>query len=101
MISLEKELRCLNMIELELFEIKSLDAYDSLAGRMGLLMSNANHDVLVAQLKDRLGLRCQKVLLERPYRDFDFSSVFSLFYVKKHFPPSRDCLRLHFWYELV
>ncbi|MEA3643433.1 MAG: hypothetical protein VBE63_26385 [Lamprobacter sp.] len=51
--------------------------------------------MLIDELKDRLGLTCGAVLLEAPYRDFDHSSVFALFYAKKHRQPSRDCVRLH------
>ncbi|WP_027390058.1 hypothetical protein [Chrysiogenes arsenatis] len=56
---------------------------------------HAAHAHLVSQLTERIATTCKAIVLEHPYRDYDFSSVFSEFYAKKHRMPARDCMRLH------
>jgi len=52
---------------------------------------------VVTELKDRLSSEIEQIVVEFPYRDFDFSSTYSLFYTKKHRRVSRESLRIHFF----
>lgn len=83
------------MIQLESLPIKQLTDYDQIGQRLSARLPRANHSRLIDLLKQRLGLKCGAAILEYPYRDYDFSSVFTLFYAKKHVQPARDCIRLH------
>ncbi|MBK1650481.1 hypothetical protein [Rhabdochromatium marinum] len=83
------------MIDYRFLEIAELGDYDRLGQALAQRFPEAEHGLLIGELKERLGLTCRAVLLESPYRDFDHSSVFALFYAKKHRPPARDCIRLH------
>ena len=80
------------MIHGERFDIAQVADYDALGKRLAELLPQARHQDLITQLKTRIGTRCGLIVLEHPYRDYDASSVFALFYAKKHVPPSRDCL---------
>jgi hypothetical protein len=83
------------MIDYRFLEIAELGDYDRLGQALAQRFPEAEHAVLIEELKHRLGRICRAVLVEYPYRDFDHSSVFSLFYAKKHRQPARNCIRLH------
>ncbi len=85
------------MIDFELVKIVSLTDYTLVADKLAALLPNANHTHLINELKARLDLQVNTILIEYPYRDFDFSSVYTAFYTKKHQAVSRDCARLHFF----
>lgn len=84
------------MISYKELHIQGLQDYDLLHKELEILRPNANHLHLIKELKDRIGLKCKKIVIEQPYRDADFSSVHTLFYSKKHFYVERDCIRLLF-----
>lgn len=83
------------MIDYTQLAIQQVADYDHLGQALAQRFPEAEHGFLIDELKDRVGLACRAVLLEFPYRDYDHSSVFALFYAKKHRPPARDCIRLH------
>jgi len=85
------------MINFEFLEINHIDDYDILHSKISMILPNANHNKLVRELKDRINLQTKLIVIEFPYRDFDFSSVYSYFYSKKHLAVSKDCIRLHFF----
>ena len=84
------------MIEHEVIPIATVADYaEKLPPRLTKYFPRASIQPLVTQLAQRVGTACQVIILEYPYRDYDFSSVFSRFYAKKHLMPSRECIRLH------
>jgi len=85
------------MIDFDLIKIASLADYTVVEDKLASLLPHANHTCLIDELKTRLGMQVVSVLIEYPYRDFDFSSVYTAFYTKKHQAVSRDCARLHFF----
>lgn len=52
---------------------------------------------IIDELKTRLSPDISQIVVEYPYRDFDFSSTYSMFYTKKHRRVSRESLRMHFF----
>jgi len=74
-----------------------MDDYHKIKAILTNIFPNANHEHLIGQLQARLGVKAKQVIIEFPYRDFDFSSVYSIFYSKKHQAVSKDCIRLHFF----
>jgi len=56
---------------------------------------------IIEELKDRLSSEIHQIIVEFPYRDFDFSSTYSLFYTKKHRRICRESLRFHFFGEKI
>lgn len=83
------------MINYEILEINRLEDYD----RLLAIISNPvyiNPDI-VTEFKARIGLKCKKLVVESFYRDFDFSSIYSSFYSKKHKFLPKECFRIHFF----
>jgi len=62
--------------------------------------SDLNQSVVI-ELKDRLSSEIEQIIVEFPYRDFDFSSTYSLFYTKKHRRVSRVNIPLMIWIILL
>jgi hypothetical protein len=85
------------MIDFKLLEVKNLESYNELHKILINIFPNANHKILINELKQRIGLQVKLIVVEYPYKDFDFSSVYSVFYSKKYQPVSKDCIRLHFF----
>lgn len=85
------------MIDFDFLEIKISNDYQLLHKKLKSILPYANHDNLIQELTNRLGLDVKFVVIEYPYRDFDFSSVYSSFYSKKHLQVSKECIRLHFF----
>lgn len=85
------------MINFDFLEINELLDYDKLARLLYATLPHANHNTLISELKIRIGIKTKLIVVEFPYRDFDFSSVYSLFYSKKHQSVSKECIRLHFF----
>ena len=83
------------MIDFNFLEINILDDYQILHQTLKSILPFANHNSLISELINRIGSECKLVVIEYPYRDFDFSSVYSTFYSKKHMEVSKDCIRLH------
>ncbi|NTV49968.1 MAG: hypothetical protein HGB32_11415 [Geobacteraceae bacterium] len=83
------------MIDSEILEINSLDDYDQLLRIIGNETYITN--TLVDELKERIGLKCKRVVVESLYRDYDFSSIYSSFYSKKHKFLPKECYRIHFF----
>jgi len=83
------------MIDHEIVELKAENAYQAILNPKLLeIFPSADHSLLIKDLKERVGNSCAAVVIEYPYRDFDFSSVYAQFYAKKHVLPSRECIRL-------
>ncbi len=83
------------MIFVEEIKIDKLSDYDQL-----IKVVDDNLYVtkdLIKELKLRIGLKVKSILIESPYRDSDFSSVYSSYYSKKHKPVPKDCFRIHFF----
>jgi hypothetical protein len=59
------------------------------------------NETIIEELKDRLSSDVHQIIVEFPYRDFDFSSTYSLFYTKKHRRICRESLRFHFFGEKI
>lgn len=86
------------MIDFNFIKISSTQDYDnSLKNILYTIFPVANHSILLNELKTRIGIKAKLLILEFPYRDYEFSSVYSLFYSKKHQKISKDCIRLHFF----
>lgn len=85
------------MIDFDFLDIKTLSDYQLLHSKLKDILPYANHNNLIHELTNRLGLNIKLIVIEYPYRDFDFSSVYSSFYSKKHLQVSKDCMRLHFF----
>ena len=83
------------MINFDFLEINQLEDYRNLDEILKSILPNANHNRLVSELKERIALQAKTVVIEFPYLDFDFSSVYSTFYSKKHQSVSKECIRLH------
>lgn len=85
------------MISIETLEIKSLTDYDRISGIVndGLYVNQS----LIDEIKDRIGLRAKRIVIESPYSDLDYNSVYSSFYSKQHKERPKDCYRLHFFSE--
>jgi hypothetical protein len=83
------------MIFVDEVKISKLADYDQLTKAVDnpLYINNT----LIEELKNRIGLKIKSILIEKPYRDLDFSSVYSSFYSKKHKTIPKDCYRLHFF----
>lgn len=56
---------------------------------------------IIQELEARLSSNISQIIVEFPYRDFDFSSTYSMFYTKKHKRVSRESLRLHFFGDKI
>jgi len=85
------------MIDFKFLEVKNLGAYKGLYNILVNIFPYANHKILIGNLKERIGCQAKLIIIEYPYKDFDFSSVYSYFYSKKHQKVSKDCIRLHFF----
>jgi hypothetical protein len=86
------------MINYEILEINRLEDYDQLLA----IINNPvyiNSD-LVNELKARISLKCKRIVVESLYRDFDFSSIYSSFYSKKHKFLPKECFRIHFFTDV-
>lgn len=59
------------------------------------------NDVVIKQLQQRIGTKVKVIILEMPYRDLDFSSVYCSHYSKKHKQVPKECYRLHFFSEVT
>lgn len=83
------------MIEIKDLLISSLEDY----GKLKNIINNHLYfnDSIIDELISRFDLNVKRILIEFPYRDFDFSSIYSSFYSKKHKIIPRDCYRLHFF----
>jgi len=83
------------LIYVDELKITDLNDYDKL---FDVIDNKQFHSKgLIDELKRRIGTKVKSILIERPYRDLDFSSVYSSFYSKKHKPIPRDCCRIHFF----
>jgi hypothetical protein len=85
------------MIDFKFLEVKNLDVYNKLYEILMSIFPYANHKILINELKQRIQRQAKLIIVEYPYKDFDFSSVYSIFYSKKHQTISKDCIRLHFF----
>ena len=85
------------MIDFKFLEVKNLDVYNKLYEILMSIFPYANHKILINELKQRIQRQAKLIVVEYPYKDFDFSSVYSIFYSKKHQTISKDCIRLHFF----
>ena len=83
------------MIQFEILEIATINDFNILNSKLNAIFVNASHHKLIEDLKSRIGTACKSLIIEYPYRDYDFSSVYSSFYVKKYREVSRDCVRIH------
>lgn len=83
------------MIEVTEVAINSLSDYAKLLD----IVSDPRciNDDIISELQQRIGTSVKEVIVESPYRDLDFSSVYSSHYSKKHKPVPKDCYRLHFF----
>lgn len=80
------------MIEFKELEIKSLESYDEL---LGLINEETIDDQVVNTLKKFLGLKCKKIVIEKPYHDRDFLSTYYCYYSQKFRGFPKKCCRLH------
>lgn len=85
------------MIDYTIIDITALNDYDQLKGVVGNSLYVS--DGLIEELKERIGLKCKRLVVESLYRDFDFSSIYSSFYSKKHNPLPKECFRIHFFID--
>ncbi len=85
------------MIDFDYLYIRTLNDYEFLHNKLKEILPYAYHGNLINDLISRLGINVKLIVIEYPYRDFDFSSVYSSFYSKKHLLVSKDCVRLHFF----
>lgn len=81
------------MINLNAIDIKTIDDYDLLNS---CIMSEYLHQTISVEIKERIGLKANQVIVEYPYYDLDYLSTYYLFYSKKHKDFEKKCYRLHF-----
>ncbi len=81
------------MINLISVEIAAVEDYNKILQhvREGYI-----HIRIINELKDRIGTKVTRLLIEYPYYDSDYLSTYYLFYSKKHNPYEKKCYRLHF-----
>jgi len=83
------------MIDFDFIQISSISDYAKLGELLYSTLPHSNHKHLVKELERRIGIQAKLLVIEFPYRDFDFSSVYSIFYSKKHQSVSKECIRVH------
>ncbi len=81
------------MISIDLVDIASVADFDKLNGFVSDPLYNIQS--VIKELKSRVGTRATRVLVEYPYSDLDYNSVYSSFYTKQHKKRPKDCYRLH------
>lgn len=80
------------MIELSKIDIKNPGDYDKLNG---VILSGYINPKVIDELKERIGLRCNKIYVEYPYYDGDYLSSYYIFHAKKHKKFPKECYRVH------
>lgn len=80
------------MIELRNISINVIDDYDQL---LTFIRSTHINQETVNELKQYLGLKCNRIVVESPYSDKDYLSTFYVHYSKKYKLYSKECYRLH------
>ncbi|MHB1316196.1 MAG: hypothetical protein ACYCX2_12095 [Christensenellales bacterium] len=81
------------MIQLDIIEIHSLTDYDILQSKIS---PNYFHNKMLEELKNRIGIKINKIIIEYPYYDSDYLSTFYLFYSKKLRSFDKKGYRIHF-----
>ena len=84
------------MIDLRIVNINRLDDYDGLLSF--IKKTHINHET-VNEIKQYIGLKCNKIIVENPYADKDYLSTFYIHYSKKYKTYSKMCYRLHIFYN--
>ncbi|MFI3170176.1 MAG: hypothetical protein R3Y06_09555 [Faecalibacterium sp.] len=80
------------MVKIVEIDIRELKDYDQLRDSVS---ETCIDDNVIARLKNYLGLRCKRVVVETPYRDKDYLSTYYSHYSKKFQDFSKDCYRIH------
>ena len=78
--------------------IPDLEEFDQL---LGVIDADYDPEYVVRRLKDSISAAVKAVLIETDYVDKDYRSTYYHFYAKKGRGYRADCVRLHFFDELV
>lgn len=81
------------MINIEKVDIFSIDDYENLRTKVN---EEYLHKKFIEELKSRVGLKVNKILIEYPYYDKDYLSTYYLFYSKKLRNFDKAGYRIHF-----
>lgn len=83
------------MIKFHSIQISGIADYDKIPA----YIDNSLYctDAVANELKARIGKNAKTILIEHPYSDLDYNSVYSSFYTKQHRPRPKDCYRVHFF----
>lgn len=80
------------MIDIRTVYINGLSDYDNL---LSFIRKSHINSETIDELKQYLGLKCNKIIVEFPYADKDYLSTFYIHYSKKIKEYTKDCYRLH------
>lgn len=80
------------MIEVKELVIDKLDDYDKL---FEVIDEDYIHNRVIKEFKERIGLKCDKILIEYPYYDKDYLSTYYSYYSKLFKPMNKECYRIH------
>ena len=80
------------MIDIRTVYINGLSDYDNL---LSFIRKSHINSETIDELKQYLGLKCNKIIVEFPYADKDYLSTFYIHYSKKFKEYTKDCYRLH------
>ena len=83
------------MISINIVEIAVPDDYDKLEPLVPDDVYNIK--AVIQELKGRIGTSAKKVVVEYPYNDHDYNSVYSSYYTKQHKARPKECYRFHFF----
>lgn len=84
------------MIDLRIVKINSLADYDVL---LSFIKKTHINDETISEIKQYIGGKCNKIIVESPYADKDYLSTFYIHYSKKYKMYSKNCYRLHIFYD--
>lgn len=80
------------MIDVRIVYINQVSDYNNL---LTFIRKSHINSETVDELKQYLGLKCNKLIVEFPYADKDYLSTFYIHYAKKYKEYSKGCYRLH------
>lgn len=80
------------MIEIEQISIDTLDDYNKISN---FIKEEYNNELFIKELQERVGLKCNCLLIEYPYYDADYLSTYYSFYSKLFKNMSKKCYRIH------
>ncbi len=86
------------MIEYNEILINCIDDYDKILDNIDQNFSdNIYFCKAIDEMKERIGKKCARILIEFPYYDSEYLSSYYIYYIKKFKNAGKECCRLHFF----